>query len=498
MVRFRRHPDESASESFRRWFLHWLPVFYANWIAALGSLMALVAVALLFAALFIHIYQIAADRPSNPYMDLVGFMVLPAVLVAGFALVLIGNLVRRRREHRTGPEPVAVEVGGDVLARRVAQFVLLGGAAVIIFVSFSYEAYHYTDSTDFCLKVCHQVMEPEGVAYQRSPHSNVSCVECHIGPGAGWFVRSKISGVRQVFAVLGDTYSRPIPSPVENLRPARETCEVCHAPDKFHGSKLNIAVHVEPDRDNSPTVSAQLVKVGGSAHPGAPATGVHWHVDPRNEVRYRAADRKRMDIVEVVQRTTAGEVRYLRDGAEQDGEGEWRVMDCIDCHNRPTHVFEKPAEALDASFATGALDARVPWLRRESEKVLRGAVPGPGAVRMIAARLDSIYAAEHPDDLPALRAALPATAAELAAVLERNVFPRMNIDWGTYPDHLSHHDLDGELTSGGCFRCHDDELATAAGDVVRQDCDLCHALIAERESAADLPDFLGDLLVSPR
>ncbi len=489
--------------AFNDWFSRRLPFFYANWISTLGSLMALSSAGLLVIALLVHIYQVVVDRPSNPYVDLVGFMVLPIVLICGLVLVVIGNAVRHRREKRTGPAPVAVEVGGPLFMRKLAGVLILAVAGMAVLATFSYEAYHYTDSTDFCMKVCHQVMEPEGVAYERSPHSNVGCVECHIGPGADWFVRSKISGVRQVFAVIGNTYQRPIPSPVENLRPARDTCEGCHDPSKFHGSKVFLREHVESDRENTPSVTAMLVKVGGPSVAGAPASGVHWHVDPGNELRYRSRDKSRSEILEILQKTPAGEVRYLLDGEspEEDSgqeEGLWRTMDCIDCHNRPTHIFETPAEALDAAFVVGALDSSVPWLRRESEAVLRDVSPGDDTAAVIAQRLQDIYAADHPDDLAALREALSETAVELAAILERNVFPGMAIEWGTYASLLSHHDLDGELVPRGCFRCHDEEHISDEGDAVSQDCDLCHAVLAEREHPEDLPDFLADLVTERR
>ena len=109
---------------------------------------------------------------------------------------------------------------------------------IMIFGFASYQGVTYMDSTTFCGLTCHTVMAPEFSAYQNSPHSRVDCVECHIGPGAGWFVKSKLSGLRQVVAVTFKTYSRPIPSPVKYLRPARETCEHCHWPQRFSGDKF--------------------------------------------------------------------------------------------------------------------------------------------------------------------------------------------------------------------------------------------------------------------
>jgi hypothetical protein len=238
------------------------------------------------------------------------------------------------------------------------------------------------------------------------------------------------------------------------------------------------------------------MKVGGIFHTEVSATGIHWHVDPRNEVRYRALDDKRMDIVEVIQKTPDGEIRYLREDADPDDtSGEWRVMDCIDCHNRPTHIYETPDEALDAAFLAGLLNREVPYLRQEAERVLFEVEPDSDTSRQVAAALTSIYTEDHPEDLPILQENLSVTTAVLAEILERNVYPSMNITWGTYASNLSHFDDDGDFSSGGCFRCHDEEHVSEAGETISQDCDNCHELLAEREEDFDaLPEFVLDFL----
>ncbi len=470
-------------------------ILFGNWIASLGTIIATASLALLVMGLMLHIYYTISGTPANPYLNLVTFMILPLVLVTGIVLIGVGGVVWRRREATT-PQTVALEVGGAAFMRKVT---VVAAVAVVVFFlvgSFSYEAYHFTDSPEFCLKVCHQVMAPEGVAYERSPHAHVRCVECHIGPGASWFVRSKISGLRQVLAVMTGNYHRPIPTPVHNLRPARETCEQCHWPAKFHGSKLVVHRRRAPDAENTLQVTSLVVKVGGLPQPGSTATGVHWHVDPANTVRYRFLDDERQQIVEVVQQTPDGEVRYLSPEAPADSTlGTWRVMDCIDCHNRPTHIFERPGDALDDAFAKGALDPALPWLRLEAERALREVTPGEGTADSLAAWLVAAYTERHPDDLDALRAGLDTTAAVLADILERNVFPGMNIGWGTYPTFLGHRDVDGEMADVGCFRCHDDEHESEDGRVISQDCDSCHLLLTEEEADPDSwPEFLSELV----
>jgi hypothetical protein len=424
-------------------------------------------------------------------------MLLPMILIMGITLIAVGNSVQKRRMAKGLVNKTSLEQGGGILVRKV---LLVGGMAVVALVafgSFGYEAYHYTDSTDFCMKVCHEVMEPEGVAYERSPHANVACVKCHIGPGADWFVKAKISGLRQVIGVLTDDFRRPVPAPVHALRPARDTCESCHRPDHFLGSQLIVYEHTEPDESNTPSVTAVVLKVGGHPKPGIPATGVHWHVDPANEVRYRAVDERREKIVEVVRNTPDGEVRYLSSDADEFGEeGEWRVMDCIDCHNRPTHIFEIPHRVLDEAFVFGRLDPDVPWLRSVTERVLWDVVPSDNTTKDLAAALRAIYTSEYPDALATLESVLDPTAVVLTEILEGNVFPDMNVTWGTYPSHVGHMDLTGDYSEDkGCFRCHDEDHETEEGEWITQDCDACHTIVAERETdLGDLPDFVSAVL----
>lgn len=205
-------------------------------------------------------------------------------------------------------------------------------------------------------------------------------------------------------------------------------------------------------------------------------------MDPANEVRYRHLDRERLEIVEVVQATPDSEIRYFMDGAEADtAAGEWRTMDCLDCHNRPTHVYELPHRAVDVAMTVGTLDPGIPWLRRETERVLREVEPNDDTTGTIRSALLAIYTEEHPEDLAILEASLGPVVATLTGLAERNLWPDMRITWGTYRSNLSHFDADGEFDEGGCFRCHNDELESAEGRTIEQGCEVCHTLVAVEE-----------------
>ena len=179
---------------------------------------------------------------------------LPAPFFAGLILIPLGIWLKRRREQRTGIYPAgfpgpALEQPGTAQAGLFHLFTTV--VNIVIASQLSYGAVNYMDSVTFCGKTCHTVMQPEYTAYQDSPHSRVECVKCHIGPGASWFVRSKLSGVGQVFAVTFNTYPRPIPTPVHNLRPARETCESCHWPQKYGEDRIQVISKFAEDETNS-------------------------------------------------------------------------------------------------------------------------------------------------------------------------------------------------------------------------------------------------------
>jgi hypothetical protein len=349
----------------------------------------------------------------------------------------------------------------------------------------SYRGVEFMESVTFCGKTCHVVMQPEHLAYSNSPHANVACVDCHIGPGAGWFVKSKISGLRQVIAVLSDNFSRPIATPIHNLRPARDTCEQCHWPEKFHGDRLLLKRHFQEDEENSELVNLLLLKVGGGSSESGFAEGIHWHMSPDTKVDY-IADEKREEFFWIRSEDAEGHVReFVKDGFEADeaffAQHEIRRMDCMDCHNRPTHSFEEPGYALDKAIASGAIAREIPFIKREMMKAIQADYPSREVAEVeITNSLEAFYADSDWSE-----------SAELASAIERsreiylrNVFPEMNIDWGTYPTHIGHEDFPG------CFRCHDDEHSTPEGETISQDCENCHSILAWEEED---PEILGEL-----
>jgi len=477
-----------------------LPRLWRHWI----SLVGLILTTLSGLALVIGLLLELAGGGTNVYASAFLFLVMPGVFVFGLLLMPLGlwrDRVRRRRGHKgVGEEDEVGEAFRVLLARPIVRrrlmFVAFATLAnVVIIGAAAREAVEFMDTPQFCGTVCHTVMQPEYDAYLRSPHQRVACVECHIGPGASWAVKAKLDGLRQVWGVITDDFSRPIPSPIHDLRPARDTCEHCHWPAKFHGNRLQFVTRFASDRSNTERVTALLLKVGGRGGPDGEHVGIHWHVSPETQVVYEARDAKRNDIGRIMV-LKKGEVVAVYDppGEVQspfgdDGAHEVRVMDCVDCHNRPTHIYaETPERAVDEALRSGELDAGVPWIKAVAVQLLmRTDRPHEGAEVAFAKELGAAYAAEHPD-VNVDEAALSRAGAALAAIYRRNVYPEMKVVWNTYRSQLGHREVDG--VAHGCFRCHDDEHRRADGETLSQDCDLCHEIAAEDERPSALPEAL--------
>jgi hypothetical protein len=457
------------------------PIVYLgqNWLTRAGAALTTSA-ALTMLAFWTR--DLLSERPSHPYEGILLFLVLPGLFVFGLALMPIGIGWRRRELRRAGAlpsdyPPVALDLAH--VRRALAVVAALTVVNLALVATASYKGVEYMDSNQFCGLTCHKVMAPQYTAFVGSPHARVGCVGCHIGPGASWFVKSKLSGVRQVFAVALDTYSRPIPSPVEQLRPARETCEQCHWPDRFVGDRFRVFRTYADDEQNTPSTTVLVLKVGGRGPDGS--AGIHGrHVGEHVRVTYSAADRKR----EVIPRMTVTRADGKSDEfvssdpapSPDPAGGETRVMDCLDCHNRPAHTFQLPERAVDEALAAGRISATLPFVKKKAVEVLRAEyADGDTAARRIAEDLRTFYAS-GPSAIPAdRRGEIDAAIGEVQAIYGRNVFPHMKVTWGTYPNHLGHQDFTG------CFRCHDESHQRADGTTITQDCTVCHTMLAQDE-----------------
>jgi hypothetical protein len=328
-------------------------------------------------------------------------------------------------------------------------------------------------------------MEPEFTAFQNSPHSKVECVNCHIGAGASWFVRSKLSGVGQVWAVAVHSYPRPIPTPVHNLRPARETCETCHWPQKYGEDRLRVLPKYAEDEANTLTKTVLLMKVGGGNH----GAGIHGtHLGPGVRIRYAHSDEGRQTIpwVEYSDANTGRKTTYMAAGAKPDPAGmPVREMDCMDCHNRPSHSYQLPERAVDEAMYSGAISTALPLARKASLELLKKPYRSRAEAAMeIPAAFEKHYRDVYPAVYSRLQAEVARSGQGVLAVYNRNIFPDMNVTWGIYPINIGHTDFPG------CFRCHDDSHTSADKKTISQDCSACHNVLAVDEPD---PKILTDL-----
>jgi hypothetical protein len=472
-----------------RWFR---PVAYLSY-NAFTMVGAVLTTSSAFTIIGFWIYDFTTARTVNPYIGVIFLLILPGIFIVGLMMMPIGAVWHRRKLRLAGTLPneyPRVDFNRP-LFRHAAAWV--GGFTVcnaIILSVGSYRGVEYMDSANFCGQTCHTVMQPEYTAYLYSPHQRVGCAKCHIGPGAGGFVKSKLSGVRQVVALTFHTYDHPIPSPVRQMRPARETCEQCHWPLIFIGNRLIVRRKFSDDEKNTPVVTVLLMKIGG--HNGQGGVGIHGrHLDSQSRVQFIATDRQRQTIPRVSYLDDDGKkVEFISSDAkltsEQLAAGESRSMDCMDCHNRPAHTFQLPERAVDQSMSQGLISPELPFIKKQATSVLKVQYADrKDAARRIGSTLENFYQTSYPDLYRDKRAALDAAIHEVQAIYLRNIFPEMDINWGTYPNNLGHADFPG------CFRCHDGSHSTADGRTISNDCDACHTLVAVEESDPKVLSELG-------
>ncbi len=478
-------PDQPKRPSLRR-----------NLISDIGVIIAIVAVVNSGFLLYVD----ATQAHSNAYLGILAWIVAPAILTFGLLLFIVGMLRERRRRRLLAPDEVPQYPRIDLNKPRTRMIMTFSIVGVIVFMAMtvvaSYQAYHYTDSDTFCGTMCHQVMHPEYTAYKLSPHARVGCAGCHVGPGATWFVRSKLSGTYQVYAVLADKYPRPIPTPVKSLRPAQETCEQCHWPEKFFGAQLKVFDHYAYDEENTPRQVKMLIKTGGGSPAGGPVAGIHWHMNITNEMTYLATDEHRQQIpwVRMRNRKSGRVTEYLAEGSKltpaQIATAPKRTMDCVDCHNRPTHIYLSPDRAVDRALLTGAIDRSLPFVKQQTVAVLaKDYKTTSEAMQAIAKELPGYYSASYPAVYSAKKAAIEGAVKAAQQIFTSTRFPEMRVDWRTHPDNVGH------FFSMGCFRCHDDQHVSSDGKRITKDCQICHSVLSETQTNAQFEHAidLGDL-----
>jgi NapC/NirT cytochrome c family protein len=447
-----------------------LPAVTRNPLSLIGM-----AIATAMAMLFLGLMLLETfGYLTNPYIGIVVFVAVPVIFIAGLLLIPIGGWWSYRQQRRHPERPVEWPV---IDLRQAHHRHVLVGVLALTFVNIlivsmaAYGGVHYMETAEFCGQLCHAPMDPEYAAHQAWPHARVACVACHVGSGAGALLESKIAGTRQLALVALGRVPKPVPTPVTTMRPARETCEQCHWPEKFHGDKIRVIREYADDKANSESTTTLRLHVGGGSRALGTGTGIHWHMNLDNRIEYVATDAKRETIPYIRMTDRDGRVsEFVVAGAsaEQIAAGTRRTMDCVDCHNRPAHTFfPSPERAVDSEIAQGKIPRELPFARREAVAALSVRYPDRAkALDAIARRLRDFYRGQEGADSRLVERAVAASQ----DVWARNVFPAMNVTWGTYLSDTGH------IDAPGCFRCHDDEHKTSDGRVLGQDCELCHSI----------------------
>ncbi|HYB33658.1 MAG TPA: NapC/NirT family cytochrome c [Steroidobacteraceae bacterium] len=413
-------------------------------------------------------------------LRMAAYLILPGVLVLGLMVLLLGLWRQRRHGRRQAggtafPHRLPVIDLNEAGTRRTLLGALaLGGAPLLVLAAAGYRGVGVLESREFCAQACHAVMQPEATAHARSPHANVACVDCHVGPGFSAWVDSKINGLQEMIEVALNSYPRPVPTPVHSLRPARVVCEQCHWPRAFVGDRLIVHTHYGDDAGNTPTKTVLMLHVGGQR--GQINSGIHWHVGRDISIRY-LADPSRESIYAVELTTPDGAQKTFKNDAVPPVDAQWRTMDCVDCHNRPTHIFRTPNDEVDAAMHDGRIDTSLTFIKREALRVLQTDYPSQDQARTaISHDITAFYRDNYPDVAVGRASAVTEAGRALGDIWALNVFPHMKVTWNTYANHIGHDQ------SPGCFRCHDNKHVTEKGEKISKKCEVCHNVVAENEA----------------
>ena len=440
-----------------------------NWVSLTG---AVIAVGSFFAFLLLFAIDIFSQH-GNPYMGILAYLVAPIFLLLGIVLVLLGYWLHLRQERLAWDDAPTAALTIDLSRprdRMILGIFIVGSLAFLFLTALgSYETYQYTESVQFCGRACHLPMAPQFVTSQHSAHARVDCVDCHVGSGASAYLKTKISGIRQLYHVMRGDFPRPIRVDPGKLRPARETCEQCHWPEKFTGGFDRIYRHYLSDEKNTPFSVRLLLNVGGCNPLHGPPAGIHWHVSSANKVEYIATDEQELHIPWVRQTDASGKVTEYRNPDFKGDLSKYsiRTMDCINCHNRPSHKFYSPNDAVDLSITSGRLDRSIPWVK---QKVVAALAAEYATREEAMKKIESTLRADYPGNPK-----VDAVIAETKSIYNANFFPEMKADWRAYPDNVGHKIWEG------CFRCHDGKHKAADGKTTIQanDCNSCHLILAQ-------------------
>jgi hypothetical protein len=444
---------------------------HRNGLSYFGILVAVISLVLIVFTLLLYSYH----EPS-PYIGIFAFLVFPGFATLGLFMFLLGVQREKRRRFRSGedkPQPYPVlDLNNTSIRKKFGLGLIIGTVGLIFSAYLIYNTFAWTESVPFCGGLCHTPMEPEYTAYKSSPHARVHCVECHVGSGVNWYVKAKLSGLYQVYAVATGSYPRPIPTPIANLRPSRDTCEECHWPEKFSGVKLLQRPIFRYDEKNTAEQISLGMKIGGRLF-----QSIHFaHIVDPIEINFASTDRAEQNIPWVaVTRQDGSTEEYMsldyQGNREELASTPKRKMDCLGCHNRPSHIFWTPTLGVDILMTAKRISPNLPWIKKVAVDALVAEYPDRDmAHKGLRQTIAGFYEENYPEIYQDAKQEIENAIEAVIYIYDRNVFHDMNVNWTTYANNIGHKDWPG------CFRCHDGRHVTENGNVLSRDCGICHTM----------------------
>ncbi|ADU48382.1 cytochrome c3 family protein [Intrasporangium calvum] len=397
----------------------------------------------------------------------------------------------RRRLRRLVPVPktplgVLALVGGVLVIGAIGT---LGGVEVV----------HYSEGASFCT-TCH-TMEPQKKAYEAGVHQDVACGECHVEPGVLGFVKAKLAGTRELYALVTNTYPTPIPAIEHDALPTTEqTCEKCHPLSQIakDGQPTKLITRASFSRDEKNTRNDLAVLIRPAQAGTADEVSMHWHV--LQEVTYTSTEehQQTIDSVEFRDSKTGELVQYIAEGAVRQSAnadadiarlkatGSTRTMDCLACHNRVGHDIPSVDKAVDQAMASGAISPTLPYIKRNAITLLNRTYATDEDGEAAIGNLAELYSADYPAVAKDKAKEIAAASKAIAGIYELVVTSEMNTRGGTYADNLGHQ------SSPGCFRCHDGaHYKVVEGQVTKETipstCNTCHTFPQGVSTPASVP-----------
>jgi hypothetical protein len=360
----------------------------------------------------------------------------------------------------------------------ITGFVILGVIAI--------QVWEYSNSVSFCANTCHDVHPEEISAFRDSFHANVKCTECHMGRvGTLRSMFLKAGHFRHLPAVIFDQYDRPLES--ETMRPANESCELCHWPPAFHGDTVREIVRFLPDEENTEKRTYLILKTGAGAREQGLGYGIHWHVTA--PVEYIATDEHGEAISWVRTTLPNGQTVEYQDvthplSPEEIAQADKKVMDCVDCHNRVGHPFLPPEDLVDRALAEEQVSPDLPYAKKSMMDLLTAPYESREAALVAVDGVKEQYEAQYPEVAAANPGHLDEAQQVAKELVTRLVFEEPGITWEDFQDHGRHKEF------AGCFRCHDGKHLAEDGESIRLHCNICHSVpvtVGEGDRVPQLP-----------